>query len=208
MKKVILASASPRRRELLEQIGMDFQICYSQAEEIISEKEPISVVQSLSSLKAKDVAGRMDSEEALIIGADTIVAIQGEILGKPRDEKTAAAMLWKLQGKMHQVYTGVTLIHMTENNVQSHTFSEKTKVAFYPMTMEEISCYVSTKEPMDKAGAYGIQGRGAVYIKEIQGDYNNVVGLPLARMYQEIKAWDISLYSELFSCKNIGEPIK
>lgn len=122
-----------------------------------------------------------------MIGADTVVASEGKILGKPSSQKDAVKMLQSLQGREHEVYTGVTIMAREGNENRKKTFHEKTKVVFYPMSDEEIRSYVNTGEPMDKAGAYGIQGKSAVFIKEISGDYNNVVGLPLARLYQELK---------------------
>ncbi len=184
--KVILASASPRRKELLGQIGLDFEICVSDVEEIVTQKEPTKVVEELSSQKAMAVF-LQTSDDVLVIGADTVVALEGEILGKPADEQDACRMLRNLQGKSHYVYTGVTLCFRKNGEEWSKTFSEGTQVMFYPMSEEEIQTYVETKEPMDKAGAYGIQGLGARFVKEISGDYNNVVGLPIARLYQELR---------------------
>ncbi len=186
MKKIILASASPRRRELLEQAGMSFEVEISDVEEVVRQKEPDKIVEELAEQKASAVAeqARVGS---LVIGADTIVAIDGKILGKPSDEKEAFQMLSMLQGRTHQVYTGVALIEKEEQGEICKIFSERTDVTMYPMTEEEIWSYIDTKEPMDKAGSYGIQGRAAVYIKKIEGDYNNVVGLPIARLYHEMK---------------------
>lgn len=182
--KIILASASPRRRELLAQIGLDFQVLVSEVEEKVNTDIPYLVVEQLSAQKAQAVAQKLEKEEtALVIGADTIVACDGQILGKPRDKEEAVQMLRKLNGRSHQVYTGVTLIF----GDKIKTFYEATEVEFYPMTEEEIGAYVETPDPLDKAGAYGIQGFCARYIKGITGDYNNVVGLPVGRLYQEMK---------------------
>lgn len=182
--KIILASASPRRRELLAQIGLDFQVLVSEVEEKVNTDIPYLVVEQLSAQKAEAVAQKLEKEEpALVIGADTIVACDGQILGKPRDKEEAVQMLRKLNGRSHQVYTGVTLIFRDKTK----TFYEATEVEFYPMTEEEIGAYVETLDPLDKAGAYGIQGFCARYIKGITGDYNNVVGLPVGRLYQEMK---------------------
>ncbi|NCB91721.1 MAG: septum formation inhibitor Maf [Clostridia bacterium] len=197
MKKIILASQSPRRRELLSQIGLEFFVCPSGMEEKISSDIPVEVVKELSLQKAQDIFEKIDerhtakeesigdlkSEDALVIGADTIVVFDGKMLGKPRDREDAVRMLSMLQGKTHSVYTGVTLL-TKETRV---TFAEETKVMMYPMSQEEISWYVDTKEPMDKAGAYGIQGFCARFIQKIDGDYNTVVGLPVGRIYQELK---------------------
>lgn len=184
--KIILASASPRRKELLSQLGLDFEICVSDVEEIVTQKDPSKVVEELSEQKAGAVFRQMQGD-VLVIGADTVVALEGEILGKPADEQEACKMLQNLQGKEHYVYTGVTLYFRKGVKEWCKTFSEGTQVSFYPMTEAEIHEYVSTKEPMDKAGAYGIQGLGGKFVEKICGDYNNVVGLPIARLYQEIK---------------------
>lgn len=194
--KIILASASPRRRELLAGLGLDYTVLASSVEEQITEKEPAKVVEELSAQKAGDVLQRLlapsfrkgDDEELLVIGADTIVSIEGQILGKPADERDGAEMLKRLSGRQHQVYTGVTLYYWHRGEARKCTFHECTQVWFYPMTQEEIGWYISTGEPMDKAGAYGIQGLGKRFVKAIKGDYNNVVGLPVARLYQELKA--------------------
>ena len=186
MKKIILASASPRRKELLEQIGLSFQIEPARGEEHITSVIPREVVEELSYQKAMEVAQLHKEEDALILGADTIVVYDDKIMGKPSDEEDAKEMLRKLSGRTHFVFTGVTAVLWENQKKTVRTFSEKTEVTFYPMSEEEIMFYVKTKEPMDKAGAYGIQGIGAKYIQAICGDYNNVVGLPVARLYQEV----------------------
>lgn len=188
--KVILASKSPRRREILEQMGFSFEIIPAVGEEIIQDTDPAKVVESLSAQKASEVAGRCAEsvESLLIIGSDTVVAKDGAILGKPKDEADAARMLRGLAGREHSVFTGVTLIYIEPGKEKTvKTFSEETKVSFYPMSEEEIQAYIASGEPMDKAGAYGIQGKAFVYIRGIEGDYYNVVGLPAARIYQELK---------------------
>lgn len=187
---IVLASSSPRRRELLHQIGWEFRICVSQVEEKITKKIPWEVVEELSRQKAEEVFNRQSAAQPLlVIGADTIVACDGRILGKPGDRADAIAMLKMLQNRSHHVYTGVTLYYRDGGGtVSSRTFHEETLVSFYPMTEEEILSYVDSGEPMDKAGAYGIQGLCARYISGIQGDYNNVVGLPVGRLYQEVRA--------------------
>ena len=187
MNKVILASASPRRKELLTQIGLDFEVCVSTCEERITKTEPAEVVCELSAQKALDVWQKIKDKKEIVIGADTVVAYDGKILGKPADEKEAVTMLTALSGHTHEVYTGVTFCYEEEGTEKLHTFYEKTAVTFYPMSQEEIESYVASGDPMDKAGAYGIQGRFAAYVKGIEGDYNNVVGLPTGRLYQEIK---------------------
>ena len=217
-KKIILASASPRRRELLTQIGLDFDIVVSETEEKITSTEPAKVVEELSAQKAEAVweklcstaasqgsitnAERLDEgsevfeseqtsgettmTDTLVLGADTVVACDGKILGKPADTEAAAAMLTMLQGRGHEVYTGVTILYEQNGERKTLTFHEKTIVHFYPMTDAQIREYVATGDPMDKAGSYGIQGFCARYIRGIEGDYNNVVGLPVGRVYQEL----------------------
>ena len=199
MEKIILASSSPRRRELMAQAGFAFEVLVSEADETIETETPGEMVEVLSERKAAAVAEEIKrqgfaEESVLLVGADTMVAIDGKKLGKPKDEKGAEEMLEELSGRTHQVYTGVTLIRLrkAENGSilqESRTFSEGTDVSFYPLTKEEIRSYIATGDPMDKAGAYGIQGKAAVFVKEIKGDYNNVVGLPIARLYQELKNW-------------------
>ena len=185
--QVVLASASPRRKELLAQAGYQFTVITSDTDEITDKSMPDEIVEELSAMKAEAVAAQIE-EDTVIIGADTIVAVSGRILGKPQDVTAAEEMLKTLQGNTHQVYTGVTLIEIQSGTRKVTTFSERTDVIMYPMTDEEIKAYIATGEPMDKAGAYGIQGRAAIYIKKIDGDYNNVVGLPIARLYQELKS--------------------
>ena len=193
-KKIVLGSASPRRRELLQQIGMKFSIITSDCEESITKMTPEEVVQELSLMKAKDVFSKikredrvLDTSEVLVIGADTIVALEGEILGKPHSKENAISMLNHLQGKTHQVYTSVSFVWEENGEILAHTFFECTEVEVLPMTKEEIAYYVNLDTCMDKAGAYGIQNEFACYVKGIKGDYNNVVGLPIGRVYQELK---------------------
>lgn len=183
---IILASNSPRRRELLSQIGVEPEIRPSHIEEKVTSRVPEEVVTELSAQKAEDVA-QGAPVGTVILGADTVVAIDGEILGKPKSHEEAEAMIRQLQGKTHQVWTGVTLICKEENGSRGVSFAELTEVSVYPMTEEEIREYAALEEPMDKAGAYGIQGRFAAYIGGIHGDYSNVVGLPVGRVYQEWK---------------------
>ena len=187
--KVVLASASPRRKELLEQIGIIPDIRPSAVEEEKNEEEPSKLVENLSYIKAADVASRCEAG-TLVIGADTVVAVcpKGEerpvILGKPGNAENAGNMIRQIQGHVHQVYTGVTLMY---GDGRKKSFAGRTDVYCYELTDKEIWDYISTGEPMDKAGAYGIQGRFAAFIKKIDGDYNNVVGLPVAGVYQEMK---------------------
>lgn len=207
MSQIILASASPRRKELLEQIGMEFEICPAKGEEVITQNRPDAVVLELSRQKAEEVAAGVltyhethpdlvTPQDILVIGADTVVAYGDKILGKPKDEADAGRMLTLLQGKKHSVYTGITLVFIDKNGrTGEHRFFERTDVTMYPMDEDEINRYIATGEPMDKAGSYGIQGRCAIYIKQIEGDYNNVVGLPVARLYQELRCigYDLQL---------------
>ena len=191
MIKFILASGSPRRKELLGQIGISFEIMVADGEEIITKTLPSEIVEELSYEKAAEVADRYEADSTVsrptvIIGADTIVALGTQIMGKPKDEADAVRMLSALQNNTHQVYTGVTLIVLGLGDRRVIRFHEKTDVMMYPMTKEQIQAYVDTKDPMDKAGSYGIQGLCAAYIKGIVGDYNNVVGLPVGRLYQEL----------------------
>lgn len=206
MSQIILASASPRRKELLEQIGLEFEICPAQGEEVITKTIPEEVVMELSKQKAEEVAAMVSSfgeehidittpSDILVIGADTVVAYNGEILGKPVDEADAKRMLSMLAGNTHSVFTGVTLVLIDKSGRAGElVFYEKTDVKMHPMTEAEIDRYVATGEPMDKAGSYAIQGKCAIHIEKIDGDYNNVVGLPIARIYQELKRIGIDIY--------------
>lgn len=217
MIKWVLASKSPRRKELMEKLGVSFEIQPSVGEETIVDTDPEKVVVSLAEQKAQEVAllymnimdAQMSStvqwmmeernqeyskemnqkvEGYMIVGADTIVAHEGAILGKPKDRDEAIAMLEKLSGKTHQVYTGVSLILISEKGMDTHSFYEKTDVTFYPLRYSEILDYEKTKSCYDKAGGYGIQDdKFSLYVKKIDGDYNNVVGLPIAKLYQETR---------------------
>lgn len=208
MSRIILASASPRRKELLEQMGLEFEICPAKGEERITTTIPQEVVVELSRQKAEEVAAGVmaynqshreltSPQDLLVIGADTVVAYGGNILGKPKDEADAYRMLSMLSGHMHSVFTGVTfVIAGKDGRTGEYSFFEKADVEMYDMTEDEIKDYIATGEPMDKAGSYGIQGACAIYVKSIQGDYNNVVGLPIARMYQELKKIGIEIYKD------------
>ena len=191
MRKIVLASASPRRKEILEQMGLKFTICPSCGEEVITCTDPEEVVKELSLQKAQEVTGKT-AESALVIGSDTVVACDGEIMGKPVDEEDAFRMLKRLQGSTHMVYTGVAVID-TETGRTLVRFAEGTEVSMYPMTDAWIHAYIRTGEPMDKAGAYAIQGGCAPYIRGIHGEYSNVVGFPAARFYQELLKQGIDL---------------
>ena len=181
MKHIILASASPRRKEILELADLKFDVMPSDAQEITTKTAPNEVVMELASIKAKDIYKKSE-KQSMIVGADTVVAYQGQILGKPTDEADAKRMLTMLSGQTHEVYTGVCIIE----DGKTKTFYEETKVTFYEISDEQIDHYIKTGEPMDKAGSYGIQGKAAVFIKVIEGDYYNLVGFPIARFFQEI----------------------
>lgn len=191
MNKIILASASPRRKELLRQIGIKYTVMPSTMEEKTTKTLPHEVVQELSYQKAMDVCKRLQEQgedDFTVIGADTVVSYMDMIMGKPVDKADACRMLRQLQGNVHQVYTGVTLCFKQKDMPSMfHTFYERTDVSMYPMDENEIEAYAASGEPMDKAGAYAIQGGCAAYIQSICGDYNNVVGLPVGRLYQEMK---------------------
>ena len=183
--ELILASASPRRKELLEKIGLPFTVQPAKGEERTTQKSPAAVVMELSRQKAEEIAAAQTGD-CIIIGADTVVARGDKIMGKPKDAADAKQMLRSIADDCHQVYTGVTLIR-TGAHPQSVTFQEKTDVFLYPISDAELDAYIASGDPMDKAGAYGIQGDFAIYVKRIAGDYYNVVGLPIGRVYQELK---------------------
>lgn len=196
--KIILASASPRRRELLQQLGIECFILPAEGEEEVTSSDPKEVVMELARKKAGEVYERMvedkiGEQNSMVIGADTVVVGGGKILGKPKDREDACAMLESLSGRTHEVYTGVSLWIREDGEKVQYTFYEKTAVTMHPLSKEEIRAYVESGESDDKAGSYAIQGRGAVFIKKIDGDYNNVVGLPLARLYQELKQLGIPM---------------
>ena len=199
-KKIILGSASPRRRELLAQIGAEFEIRVSEKEEIYHSEKPEEIVCELALMKAENVASELSEAEragAVVLGADTVVVLDGKILGKPSDEEEAARMLSALQGRSHEVYTGVAVLEYAESGEgavpggwkleKKENYAVETRVYVNPMTEQEILEYIVTGDPMDKAGAYGIQGRFAAYIDRIEGDYYNVVGLPVSRVYRTLK---------------------
>ncbi len=185
--RVILGSASPRRSEILTTAGIGFEVIVSDCEEVITSVAPVDVVSELSALKASDVwdkaAAIYGTDDLMVIGADTIVAYEDRIFGKPCDEEDAVRMLRMLSGVTHQVYTGVTVLTADKRIA----FADCTDVTMYEVSDEEIRCYVSSGEPMDKAGAYAIQGGYSRYIRKIHGEYNNVVGFPVARMIYELK---------------------
>lgn len=202
MYKFFLASKSPRRRELMNQIGLEYEVMVSEREEIATESVPDEVVKELSLQKAYEIErmlinktdgkiyeeyNKQGFEGVIIIGADTVVSLEGEIMGKPKDKDDAFNMLSKLQGRKHMVSTGVAMVVIGENGNQVFSFAEDTDVYMYEISDDEIREYIATGEPMDKAGSYGIQGIGAKFISGIHGDYNNVVGLPIGSIYQTLK---------------------
>lgn len=178
--KLVLASKSPRRSEILKNAGIDFTVRVADADETIPEgTSPEDAVVFLAARKALAVER---AEDETVLGADTVVVLDGEILGKPKDREDAFNMIKKLSGRVHSVFTGVCAI----GNGISMTFAEETKVEFYNLADDEINTYINTAEPYDKAGAYGIQGLASKFIRGIEGDYFNVVGLPMSSIYQKI----------------------
>mgnify|MGYP000630604371 FL=1 len=181
MPKIILASASPRRKELMELAGYDFEVICADIVEVVPEEAmPQEVVMSLALQKAQAVAA--EHKEAVVIGSDTVVALDGKILGKPHSEQEACEMLRSLSGRTHKVFTGVAIV--CGGKVKN--FFDETDVEFYSLGDDEIKKYVATGEPTDKAGAYGIQGKGSVLVKRINGDFFSVMGLPIAKLYREM----------------------
>ena len=193
---IVLASASPRRKELMEQFcGKDLVIFPAEGEEVVSDNVgPGETVEALARGKAREVVARLrakgaGNQEDIVIGADTIVWHEGRIFGKPHSREEAAAMLRSLSGCTHEVYTGVSLIY-GDRELTEH---EKTAVTFRVMTEKEILDYIATGEPMDKAGAYGAQGLGALFVSSIEGDFFNVMGLPLCRLGLMLKKTGVEL---------------
>ena len=191
MKKIILASASPRRQELIGRLIPDFKVMTDDSpEEVIMGERPEETVKRLAKQKAENIAGEI-TDDAVVIAADTMVALDGQVLGKPCDEKEAYNMLKMLSGNTHQVYTGVAVIDTKSGRIINEY--ETTGVKFRTLLDEEIKAYIKSGEPMDKAGAYGIQELGALFIQGIEGDYFNVVGLPLCRLGRILKEMGIDL---------------
>ncbi|HEX9917912.1 MAG TPA: Maf family protein [Pyrinomonadaceae bacterium] len=181
MEPLVLASSSPRRAEILRAVGWPFEVAAANVDETAREGEEVSeYVERLACEKAEAVASGRAS--GLVLGADTVVAVGGQMLGKPVDAEDARRMLGLLKGRWHDVLTGVALVRAETGEVL--VAHELTRVRFAPMTDDEIDWYVSTNEPADKAGAYGVQGRAALFIEEIEGDYWNVVGLPVRLVYK------------------------
>lgn len=198
--EVILASASPRRKKLLTMLYDEFRVKLSDIRELVPRDLSVDKCpEYLARQKAETVSHGY--EKSLVIGCDTSVIIDGKILNKPRSTSDARTMMQLLSGRNHQVITGCCLYHMGK----WHSFSEVTEVEFYPLTEQEIEDYVVTTEPYDKAGGYGIQNKGALFIKGIKGDYYNVVGLPVARLKREIDTFmsqDFTVASETEESKN------
>ncbi|MBM3240504.1 septum formation inhibitor Maf [Candidatus Poribacteria bacterium] len=182
--KLILASASPRREQLLKQIGLEFEVMPSDFDESrVCMNNPAETAERAALEKARAVAKKLI--EGIVIGADTIVVHENEVMGKPKDQSDAIKMLKRLSGKKHEVITGVALVNARNN--REYVWSEKTSVWFRQLSNIEIKKYVESGQPMDKAGAYGIQGRAAAFVKKINGCYFNVVGLPLASLVENLK---------------------
>ncbi len=193
MTDIVLASQSPRRQDLLKQVGINYRVVISNSDENYrADLTPEQIVAELSARKADSVFDKLMSSDDFgnkiaVIAADTIVALDNKVLGKPADEKDAFEMLKSLSGRSHSVYTGVTILYAGVDRVSADSFVEHTKVFFRKLTDKEITEYIATGEPMDKAGAYGIQEKGAVLVDRIEGDYYTVVGLPIAKVYLSLK---------------------
>lgn len=195
MYKIILASGSPRRKELFTQVGIPFQVSISDKEERYTKENPEDIVMELAEIKACDVA-KQYGYGTITIGADTLVALGKEVMGKPKNQEDAYGMIEKLQGRWHQVYTGVSLVIKEDCQKKERvvTFYEKTEVKVAAMSGKEISRYIECGEPYDKAGGYGIQGLFGLYVSEIQGDYNTIVGFPLSKLYSVLQLEGISFF--------------
>lgn len=185
--KYILASASPRRADLLTEMGLDFTIMPADTEENITTEKPEEIVTCLAKEKALKVNESLAlAEDYCVIGADTIVYYEGEVLGKPEDKDDATSMLLMLQDRTHQVYTGIALCYKKNGQEKLLTFFEKTDVTFYPVDRFDIKAYIESGDPLDKAGSYGIQSGFGKHVRSIKGEYTNVVGLPIGRLYNEL----------------------
>jgi septum formation protein len=199
MPTIVLASASPRRRELLTQVGIPFRVVPGDIDENNADLSgtPEQKAERLAYMKAKDVASGLD--DGLVIGADTIVVCADEIFGKPADENDARRMLMKLGGREHQVITGIAVVDASSG--KARTGHEVTRVRFAELTDREIEYYISSGEPFDKAGAYAIQGRAAIFVESLDGCYSNVVGLPLSRLYCLLKDFGVSVCDQAINYK-------
>lgn len=196
---LVLASKSPRRKELLELAGYNFKIEVSNVDETVEETNPVDKVMAIAKKKGIDVYNKSNNEEAVILSADTIVVINNQILGKPKDKDDARLMMKMLQNNTHQVYTAVYI----KSNLYEDWFYEKTDVIVGEITDEEIEEYINTKEPYDKAGGYGIQGMFSKYISSINGDYYNVMGLPIHKVNNTLKKYDFSNIAKCPICNQI-----
>ncbi len=207
--KIVLASGSPRRRELMDLVHADYIVIPSDKEEDMSGRNPSTIVERLSAMKANDVAekvinkiaeGSLSSDylSSVVIGCDTVVAYEGKVLGKPRDEAQAFEMIRDFAGKSHHVHTGVCLVVIENGEIaKTVNYSVSTAVKVSEMTDDEIRDYIATGETLDKAGAYAIQGRFCPYIEAIEGDYYNIVGYPVSSIYHELQKLGIRLFGKL-----------
>ncbi len=201
MFRIILASESPRRKEIMNQMGIPYITMPANVTEEVKGDTPPSIVEALANLKSGEVGHRLKDERGdfIVIAADTMVFHHGQALGKPKDRDEAIKMITALSGDFHEVFTGVSIIIKTnsDNNYniedEAISFSVGTQVLVQNMTMEQIEEYVDTGEPFDKAGGYGIQGRFGIYISEIRGDYYNVVGFPIAKIYEILLSRNIDI---------------
>lgn len=192
MYQIILASASPRRKEIMDLMGIPYNVITGDVEEITDETNPAEMVQAIARLKATSIASSLETKdkeygEVIVIAADTMVFYREHTLGKPKDEADAVRMLQMLSDDEHEVYTGVSIVIKNKDGKEENiSLAVGTKVYVQRLTTEQIMDYIATGEPMDKAGAYAIQGKFGIYIKEIVGDYYNVVGFPIARIYETL----------------------
>lgn len=202
MYRIILASLSPRRKEIMNQMGISYETMPSHVKEEVGANSPSKIVEALAELKAKDISESLkdEQENLIVIGADTMVFHNGQALGKPKDRRDAVEMLRSLSDDVHEVYTGVCIRIKRNNQKLYHNipdekivFSVSTEVVVQPLTGDQIEDYVDTGEPFDKAGAYAIQGGFGIYIKEIHGDYYNVVGFPISKIYEKLLARGINI---------------
>lgn len=185
MIMIVLASQSPRRKEIMEQVGLRFLVHPTDVDEMMDESLPIpQAIERLALAKAEHVATLYPND--IVIGADTLVCLDKQVLGKPQNAKNAKEMLQRLSGQTHQVITGVAICA----DGKKECFHSVSDVTFYSLSDREITAYIDSKEPFDKAGAYGIQGKGAVFVAKIVGDYYNIVGLPIAKLMQRLKAYE------------------
>ncbi|MDO4318007.1 MAG: Maf family protein [Lachnospiraceae bacterium] len=191
MENIILASASPRRRELLQMLGLRFTVCPSDKEEALTAASPRELVEALARQKAEDIFSRQTGD-AVVIGSDTVVSAEdGTIFGKPADAEDAARMLRQLSGRRHRVSTGAAVYVRRDGRERRESFVSESVVWMDELSPAEIEAYIASGEPMDKAGAYGIQGLGAKYISRIEGDYYTVVGLPVHELYKKLKEMQV-----------------